>query len=72
MYIDRQIDRDNLETPIAHIIEKNDVVTYGNVSLQTGGGFCDKNIWQHVEKPANIKKLNIGKHNGYQKIQEHK
>ena len=35
-----------LETPIAHLIEREpDIISYGDASLEAGGGFSENNFW---------------------------
>ena len=36
----------NLETPIAHLIEREpDIISYGDALLEAGGGFSENNFW---------------------------
>ena len=50
----------NLQTPIAHIIQREpDFITYGDACLEAGGGYCENLFWWHVEWPENIKALTL-------------
>ena len=50
----------NLETPIAHIINRDpDFTSYGDACLEAGGGYSEKLFWWHVEWPDQIKSLTI-------------
>ena len=49
-----------LDTPIAHVIKREpDFTSYGDASLDAGGGFSNNLFWWHVEWPAEIKALTI-------------
>jgi hypothetical protein len=53
-------DKYNLETPIAHLIDRDpDIVSYGDASLEAGGGFSENKFWWHVEWPNEIKSLTL-------------
>ena len=48
------------ETPIAHIILREpDYISYGDASLEAGGGFAKGLFWWHVEWPEEIKSLTL-------------
>ena len=50
----------NLESPIAHIIKREpDFISYGDASLEAGGGYCENLFWWHVEWPSEIKRLTL-------------
>ena len=50
----------NLQTPIAHIIQREpDFITYGDAYLEVGGGYSENLFWWHVEWPDNIKALTL-------------
>ena len=47
-----------LETPIAHIIHREpDFISYGDASLEAGGGFIHNVFWWHTEWSEEIKAL---------------
>jgi len=48
------------ETPIAHIILREpDYISYGDASLEAGGGFAENLFWWHVEWPKELKSLTL-------------
>ena len=50
----------SLETPIAHIINRDpDFTTYGDACLEAGGGYSENLFWWHTEWPNKIKALTI-------------
>ena len=50
----------NLETPIAHIIQREpDFIPYGDACLEAGGGYSENLFWWHVEWPDEFKTLTI-------------
>ena len=50
----------NLETPIAHIIERDpDFTSYGDACLEAGGGYLENLFWWPVKWPEQIKSLTI-------------
>ena len=50
----------SLETPIAHIIQREpDFTSYGDASLEAGGGFIHNVFWWHTEWPIEIKALTL-------------
>ena len=54
--------RFSLETPIAHIINRQpDFISYGDASLEAGGGFSNGLFWWHIEWPEEIKSLTLKK-----------
>ena len=49
-----------LETPIAHVIKRQvDFVSYGDTSLEAGGGYSENLFWWHIEWPNSIKSLTL-------------
>ena len=49
-----------LETPIAHVIEREpDFITYGDACLYAAGGFSENKFWWHIEWPSEIISLTI-------------
>ena len=49
-----------LESPIAHIIKREpDFTSYGDASLEAGGGYSENLFWWHVEWPSEIKCLTL-------------
>ena len=53
-------DKYKLETPIAHIINREpDFTTFGDASLEAAGGFSEELFWWHFEWPSNIKLLTL-------------
>ena len=50
----------NLETPIAHVINREpDFISYGDACLEAGGGYSQNMFWWHIEWPNEIKALTV-------------
>ena len=47
-------------TPIAHVVNRDpDFISFGDASLEAGGGFSNNLFWWHVEWPSEIKRLTL-------------
>ena len=50
----------SLCTPIAHVVNRDpDFISFGDASLEAGGGFSNNLFWWHVEWPSEIKMLTL-------------
>ena len=50
----------SLDIPIAHIIHRDpDFTSFGDASLEAGGGYSNDLFWWHIEWPSEIKALTL-------------